>query len=196
MATRDLHALDWNNKVVSQAGVRYARAFGRGIVEAGAGYALEHRFLSGRAPGQPMAFARYWFGWNPELRGRRARGALSSLPGTSWAAVGNHAPAEGRNVIAIAHVQQGVTAATLGPAALIPFVEVTLSADSAGHPWNNRRLIGEGLKARVPVGRGVIEAAAVYKHEWRSRGGESAAALTASVGLWYGWNPSKTAREN
>jgi hypothetical protein len=193
--TMDQEGLDWNNKAVSQVGLRYSRAFRNGVVQAGAGYAYERRFRSNLALGQPIAFASYWFGWNRDLRGASSRRLWSSLPGTSWAAVGNHAPAERNNVITSIYVQQGVTIATFAKISLIPFIEHTVTLDSAGHSWNNRRTLGEGFKVRVPVGGGVLETAAIYKHERRWRSGQSANRLTASVNLWYGWNPSKTHQE-
>ena len=193
--TQDGEGLDWNNKVVSQIGLKYSRVFGSGIVQAGAGYAYERRFRSSLGMGQPIGFASYWFGWNHDLRGGRPRRLWSSLPGTSWAAVGNHAPAERNNVIASVYVQQGVTLARVSRVSIIPLVEHTLTIDSVGHSWNNRRILGEGLKLRVPVGHGVIEPAVIYKHERRWRDGQSADGLTASVNLWYGWSPSKTHKE-
>ena len=111
--TQDSEGLDWNNKVVSQIGLKYSRVLGSGIVQAGAGYAYERRFRSSLGMGQPIGFASYWFGWNRDLRGGRPRRLWSSLPGTSWAAVGNHAPAERNNVIASVYVQQGVTLARI-----------------------------------------------------------------------------------
>jgi hypothetical protein len=192
---RDQRGLDWNNRALSHIGVKYARTFFHGIVQAGGGYAYEHRFRSGTSMGQPIGFASYWFGWNRSLRPARARTILSSLPGTSWGAVGNHAPAERHNVSASVYVQQGLTVVTLRDVSVIPFVEGSVSADSAGYSWNNRRMHGEGLKLRLPVGAGVLETAATYKHERRWREGRSADGLTGSVTFWYGWNPSKTPRE-
>jgi hypothetical protein len=193
--TTDRQALDWNNKAVSQVGVKYSRAFRAGVVQAGAGYSYERRFRSGLAAGQPIAFASYWFGWNGRLGGRSSHGMWSSLPGTSFASVGNHAPTERKNVIATVYLQQGVTMATVAKVSLVPFVEHTVMFDTAGHSWNNRRIHGEGLKLRVPVGRGVLETAATYKHERRWRDRQSANGLTASVNFWYGWNPSRTSQE-
>lgn len=193
--TQDGEGLDWNNKAVSQVGLKYSRAFRNGVVQAGAGYAYERRFRSGLSMGQPIGFASYWFGWNRDLRSGRARRLWSSLPGSSWAAIGNHAPAERNNVIASVYLQQGVTLASLSRVSVIPIVEYTLAIDSAGHPWNNKRVFGEGLKLRVPVGGGVLEAAVVYKHERRWRNGHSADGLTASVNLWHGWNPPRTHKE-
>jgi hypothetical protein len=192
---QDVEGLDWNNKAVSQIGLKYSRAFRNGVLQAGAGYAYERRFHSDVGMGQPIGFASYWFGWNPDRRTASSRTKWSSFPGTSWAAVGNYAPAEGNNLIASIYVQQGVTLARFSGFAIIPIVEHTLTIDSAGHPWNNRRIFGEGLKVRLPVGTGVLETSAIYKHERRWRNGNGADGLTASVNLWYGWNPSKTHKE-
>jgi hypothetical protein len=109
--------------------------------------------------------------------------------------VGNHAPAERNNVVASVYVQQGITVATFAGFSLIPFVEHTITVDSAGHAWNNRRSHGEGMKLRVPVGSGMFETSAIYKHERRWRDGQSANGLAASLNLWYGWNPSKAHKE-
>ena len=135
--TPDGEGLDWNNKAVSQIGLKYSRAFRNGVVQAGAGYRYERRFRSSPGTGQPIGFASYWFGWNPDLRNGSSR-MWSSLPGTSWAAVGNHAPAERNNVIATVYVQQGVGLASFSRVSVIPIVEHTLTIDSAGHSWNNR----------------------------------------------------------
>lgn len=188
--THDQQGHDWNNKSVTQIGLRYARAFRNGVVQAGAGYAVERRFRTGSLAAQPVGFAGYWFGWNPALRDSGARRLWSSLPGTSWASVGTQAPAEGQNVIASLYVQQGITVARFGAAALIPFVEHSVTLDSRGRPWNNRLMHGEGLKIRAPLGRAVVEAAALYKHERRWLDDGSAGGLSASVNVWLGWKPS------
>lgn len=193
--TQDQQGLDWNNKSVTQLGLRYARSFRNGVVQAGAGYALERRFRSGFAVAQPVGFAGYWFGWNPGLRAASSRRLWSSLPGTSWASVGTHAPAEGQNVIATLYVQQGITMARFADVALIPFVEHALTLDSRGRPWNNRLMHGEGLKVRVPVGPALIEAAALYKHERRWLDDRSAGGWSGSINLWLGWKPSTLAKE-
>jgi hypothetical protein len=192
---QDQRRLEWNNRALSHIGLKYRRTFPQGIVQAGGGYAYEHRFRGGTSTGQPVGFASYWFGWNPGLRPSRPRRILSSLPGTSWGTVGNQAPAERHNVIASLYVQQGLTVVTLLDLSVIPFVEGSASADSAGHSWNNRRMHGEGLKLRLPVGTGVLEAAATYTRERRWREGRSAGGPTGSVTFWYGWNPSMTHRE-
>ena len=193
--TQDREGLDWNNKAVSQVGLKYSRAFRNGVVQLSAGYAYERRMRSSLTMGQPIGLASYWFGWNRDLPGASSRRVASSFPGTSWAAVGNHAPAEGHNVIATLYVQQGVTLASFSRISIIPFVEHTLTMDAAGHSWNNRRIFGEGFKVQVPVGTGVLETAVIYKHERRWRDRQSGDGLTASVNLWYGWNPSKTHKE-
>ena len=142
----DQQGFDWNNKAVPQVGLRYARAFTRGVVQVGAGYAYERRLRSKTGIGQPIGYASYWFGWTGHLSGRSSRSFWSSLPGTSWASVGNHAPAEGHNVIGSIYIQQGITAARVGKLSLIPFAEHTLTMDSGGQPWNNRRIRGGGSR--------------------------------------------------
>ncbi len=188
---QDRDGLEWNNKAMSQAGVKYVRALRGGVVQAGGGYAHEHRLLSGRTLGQPIGFASYWFGWNRNIQRGSSRRLWSSLPGTSWATVGNLVPAEGNNITTSVFLQQGITLATVGRISFIPFLEHTVTFDTAGHSWNNRRTHGHGLKVRVGVGRGVLEAATAFKHERRWRGGLSGDGLTTTVNFWYGWNPSK-----
>lgn len=188
----DQQGFDWNNKAVPQVGLRYARAFTRGVIQVGAGYAYERRLRSKTGMGQPLGYASYWFGWTGHLSGGSSRSFWSSLPGTSWASVGNQAPAEGHNVIGSIYVQQGITAARVGKLSLIPFVEHTLTMDSGGQPWNNRRIRGGGVKVRILTGAGVIEGAVVHKHEHRWLDGQSGSGLGVTVSFWSGWNPSST----
>jgi hypothetical protein len=183
----DERGFDWNNKTVAQLGLKYVRWFSNGVAQVGAGYAHERRMASDFAAGQPIAFANYWFGWGAIEPGTRWRRPLLSLPGSSWGAVGNDAPAEGANVIAMLYVEQGVTAATIRDLAIIPFVELTISGDSAGRAWNNLRMFGEGLKLAVPIGRGMFEAAAIYKQERRWRDGSAAQGLAGFAHFRYGW---------
>lgn len=187
----DRAGLDWNNKVVMQGGLKYARGFRSGVVQVGGGYAHESRFISGTSQGRALWFGNYWFGWNASPAGRRTRRLVSAFPGSSWATVGTPAPTEQRNVIGMAYIEQGIAVLKVSRAAVIPFVEHMLALDSAKRPWNNRQTVGEGVRLRVPIGRGTIELTGVYKHERRWIARQSRGAATASVNFWYGWDPSR-----
>lgn len=188
MVSFDGEGFDWNNKQVSHAALEYQLALGSGVIEIAGGYAHERRLRSRFAVGHAFASAGYWAGWVGR-RGGSGHGPLSSFPGHSWARAGNQAPAERGNVIGTVYMQQGITAASFSRASLVPFVEGGLTIDSAGQPWNNRRCSGKGCKLRVPMGAGTLEAAVLYKHEWRGIDGVSAGAPAAAINFWYGWNP-------
>jgi hypothetical protein len=177
----DQHGFDWNNKAVGQLGVKYVRAFSHGVVQLGAGYAYERRLETDFRAGQPMAFGNYWFGWSPFEPGRR------SFPGSTWGAVGNDQPAEGDNIIGTFYVDQGVTVVSLGRLGIIPFVELTISADSERRSWNSFRMFGEGIKVLLPIPGGTIEAGTVYRQERRWLDGSSAEALGGFANFRYGW---------
>jgi hypothetical protein len=188
----DRAGFDWNNKVIWQTGVKWARGFQFGVVQFGAGYAHETRFASDISERRATWQGSYWFGWSGAIPSRRSRRLWSGFPGSSWSVVGTPAPTEHDNFIGMWSIEQGVRMAVIAGVGLIPFVEQTLTIDSAGRPWNNRNVYGEGLKIRVPVGRGTLEAAGVYKHERRWIEQRTAAGLTASANLWYGWDPSRS----
>jgi hypothetical protein len=182
LASRDRRGFDWNNKILLHSGTKFVRGFRSGVVQFGAGYAYENRFNSGISQGRPIWFGNYWFGWQLSTAGR--------FPGSSWATVGTPAPTEQKNVIAMSSIDQGVAILKVAHGAMIPFIEHLVALDTAGRPWNNRQLLGEGIKFRVPIGRGTIEAAAVYKQERRWIERRFRAGPTAVVNLWYGWDPS------
>ena len=183
----DGHGLDWNNKALTQAGLKYARTFSNGVVEAGGGYAYEDRFATEFASGQPIAFANYWFGWGTEV----AADALpqgTRFPGSSWGTLGTHAPAEGQNLLLTVHLEQGVTAVRLGHAAVVPFASVTVTSDAAGHHWNNLRLSGQGVKLLLPFRNVLIETAVVYQQEYRWRQRAAAHRPGAFLTFRHSWN--------
>jgi hypothetical protein len=188
--SRDRAGLDWNNEVLWQAGMKFARGFRSGVVQFGAAYAHENRLSSGISEGRPSWFGNYWFGWSGTLASRRSRALVPGFPGSSWSFVGTPGPTERANFIGMWFVEQGIAVARVASVTIVPFAENMLTIDSAGRPWNNRYHAGGGLKFRIPVGRGTIEAAGTYKHERRWKEARTAGGITASVNLWYGWDPA------
>jgi len=185
----DEQGLDWNNKAVMQVGVKYVRRIAGGVIQAGGGYAFEHRLKSAFRAGQPMAFAEAWFGW-------RAAGAF---PGSAWGSSGNETPAEKNNVISRVYVEQGAVIARVWRIEVVPFVDFTGAADSQGLSWNNLRMFGEGIRLSRRVAGAHLEVAAIYQQEQRWVDDTAGKALGGLIRLRRDWRrspaPSKTSRK-
>jgi hypothetical protein len=169
--TFDTKGYDWNNRLVSNVGLKLAKRFDNGMVSVSGGYANETRFKSGDSDGAPFVRADTWFGW---------KGEDHKYPGSVWGVVGNISPVEHGNVIGVVHVEQGVVAHRFdNGATLVPFVEATITRDSKKYDWNNRQVLGAGLKLNL-----------LYQNEHR-KSGASAKSVSLAVKFWFGWNPSK-----
>src|SRR3989344_223153 len=117
----DSKGYDWNNKVSAKAGGKLDYQVGPyGSLTLRVGAAFEHLFKPGDSYTEPFASAEYWFGW----------GNGTSAPGSSWCSVCNTSPSEKGNVIALAHVEQGFLARSLGKGTVIPFVDLTVGRDT------------------------------------------------------------------
>jgi LysM repeat protein len=191
----DSEGYDWNNKAVVRAGAKYVRSFRLGIVSLGGGYAYEKRFRSDFERGEPYGFGSYWFGWDLPTKEPASRKLFSSFPGSTWGIGGNLSPAEKGNVQAQLYAQQGVTLTKLKGISLIPYVEDTLNVDTKKLVWNNRNILGAGLKLARPIGSGILELGAVYKDENRWITNQRAHGVTGYVNFWYGWNPAVGGRK-
>lgn len=189
----DSEGYDWNNKAVFMAGMKYIRGIPRGVIQIGGGWSHEERYKSSFSASQMVGFGSYWFGWDPIT----ADGCNTCLlfPGNSWGLTGNISPAEGNNLLTSVYAQQGVRAAKIGRVSVIPYAEATVGVDTDKHFWNNRRILGGGLKLGVPFGGSVLNAGVVYRDERRWLNDQRGSGWTAFVDIWSGWNPSVVAPE-
>jgi LysM repeat protein len=188
-ATSDSKGYDWNNKLTLAAGMKYIRGLPHGVVQVGAAYASEQRFKSANDNSQLMGFSSYWFGWQP-LTSVSDCEHCPIFPGSSWGIVGNVSPAEHNNVIGLLYAQQGVRIGKLKRVSIVPYFETTLGWDSQDKPWNNRRVLGGGIKGAIPVGSSIINIGGVWRDEYRWLNKQRASGWTVYVDLWSGWNPS------
>ncbi|MDP3954058.1 MAG: LysM peptidoglycan-binding domain-containing protein [bacterium] len=181
---------DWNNKITGQAGIKVVRTFDHGIIQLGTGYAQEHRRISNTKNGQVFGSAGYWFGWDNPTRDPAGRRFFSAFPGSTWGIAGNISPAEKNNKLGMIYLQQGTTFTKIKGLSLIPFGEHSISFDSDGHDWNNRQIMGTGLKISAPIkAGGIVEIGAKYQRERRWQSGLSADGVTGFITFWHGWNP-------
>lgn len=180
--TFDSKGYDWNNRLISTVGVKAVKRFDSGMVSVAGGYANEEHFKGdGQHAGAPYIRADYWFGW----------GLGNGYPGSSWGIVGrNISPTERNNRIAAVYLQQGVVVHRFHGLALIPFIEATASEDTARHDWNNRFLVGAGVKVVNPDPSCGCELSVSYQREHR-QSGLSASNVMLAAKFWFGWNPSK-----
>jgi hypothetical protein len=185
MFSKDTKGYDWNNRVLEQGGIKLNKYFKHGIVSVGTAYEYEDRWQSGRKAGNIMGFAQYWFGWQP------VADKNSRFPGFTWGAVGNLSPIEHNNLIGITNVEQGYVLHRFGKVAIVPYVNATFSADSQKFDWENKNVIGSGLKAVLPGRHTDAELLAGYLHESRFISGQSAGGFAVQLRLWAGWNPFK-----
>lgn len=180
--TFDTKGYDWNNRLLSNVGLKLVKRFDNGMVSTSLGYANETRFKSGSSDSAPFLRADTWFGW---------RGEGQQYPGSVWGVVGNISPVERGNVIGVVHLEQGLVAHRFDSGlTLIPFVEATLSRDSKKYDWNNRQVLGVGVKLSNPDPSCGCEIALSYQNEHRSSG-TSAKNVSLVMKFWFGWNPSK-----
>lgn len=180
--TFDTKGYDWNNRLISNVGLKLGKRFEQGMFSTSFGYANETRFKSGSSDSAPFLRADTWFGW---------RGEEQQYPGSIWGVVGNISPVERGNVIGVVHLEQGVVAHRFDNGlVLIPFVEATLAKDSKKYDWNNRQVLGVGVKLSNPDPSCGCEITLSYQNERRSSG-IYAKNVSLAMKFWFGWNPSK-----
>ncbi len=180
--TFDTKGYDWNNRLLSNVGIKAVKNFDNGIVSVTAGYANEFRIKSGLSESAPIVRADTWFGW---------KGEGGKYPGTVWGVVGTISPVEKGNVIGVVRVEQGVLLHKFDNGlSLIPFVEATLARDSKKYDWNNRQILGVGLKVSNPDPSCGCEINLIYQDEHR-KSGSSAKSVALIAKFWFGWKPSK-----
>ena len=176
----DSKGLDWENRVAVVSALRVSKTFKSGVVAVNAGYGVEDRFKSGMVKQSPVGFATYWFGWQAAGNKR--------FPGSSWGVLGATSPVERGNFIATVYAEQGVVVRRVLGGRVVPFGQVTLSGDAAGHDWNNRSISGGGLKLMRPVRHGLVETGASYLQERRFTSGLSKGGVNGFVKMWFGWS--------
>jgi hypothetical protein len=189
-ATFDDRGWDWNNKLVTQIGLKASKTFDKGVVQVGSAYVKEKRIKSGRSDSEFAVFANYWFGWSQLSLHARDGNLFSSFPGSSWGNVGNISPVESGNVIGMAYFRQGTVLTRINRLAIVPFGDLLFKKDSDGYDWNNGHVAGIGLALDIPLPMGILEGGAAYKWEERYISGNKAEGLVWFINFWYGWNPS------
>ena len=177
----DTKGYPWNDKIEPRIGIKVNRVFRLGVVSLGSAYAYEDRFQSGTGSGL-ILYAQDWFGWQPVMH------KASRFPGSSWAVVGNISPVEHGNILAWGQLSQGIVAKRFSKATLVPYGEVTVSRDSKHFDWNNKAVLGSGVKAVFPHGDFYSELGAAYMHEHRFYSGSSAGGFTLFMNISYSWN--------
>lgn len=182
--TFDTKGYPWNNKVQPSSGVKLNRYFRSGIVSVVSAYAYENRFIqdkSSQASGR-VDFVQYWFGWNSIANPR------SRFPGSSWGIAGHFSPVEHGNLIEQGYITQGIVAKRFGHTVLIPYSEITLGHDSKGFDWENRAILGGGVKAAIPMGEFYTDFGVGILHENRFNSGLSANGIKIFTNLSYAWS--------
>jgi hypothetical protein len=178
----DLKGYDWNDKAIVTGGIKANKFFRHGVVSVGTGYAFEGRFLGGVSRGVPVAYVQDWFGWHP------VSNKSSRFPGSTWAVLGNIAPSEKNNLIALGYLQQGIIMHRIGKMAIVPYGEITLGYDSQGYDWERKALYGTGVKVVRPIGNQYVELGAGYTHENRYQSGLSANGLKVFLNASFAWH--------
>jgi hypothetical protein len=177
----DSKGYDWNNKVEPRVGMKLNRVFRNGIVSFGSAYCYEDRFQSVQSSGL-IVYVQDWFGWQP------ASEKASRFPGSSWAAVGNISPVEHGNIIGQGYVSQGVIAKRVRGTAFVPYADFMFSRDTKGFDWDNKAILGGGVKAIIPHRQFYTEVGAAYLHEQRFQTDRSAGGLTLFTNFSFDWN--------
>ncbi|MBV9183179.1 MAG: hypothetical protein JO356_17895 [Acidobacteria bacterium] len=177
----DSKGYPWNDKIEPRIGVKLNRVFRSGVVSVGSAYSYEDRFKSATGSGL-IVYTQAWFGWQ-EVSHKSNR-----FPGSSWVVLGNISPVENGNVLAWSHISQGIVAKRFSKATLVPYGEVTLARDSKHFDWNNKAVMGTGVKAVFAQGDTYSELGAAYLEEHRFYSGGSAGGLTLFLNVSYSWN--------
>jgi hypothetical protein len=171
----------WNNTTPYVAGVKLVAAGSGGVLQAAFGIAGDVRDAEVGGV-TPAGYVSFWKGWQPPTRLRQA-------PGRLWAVTGVMTPRESRNWITTAHLDQGITAATLRGTALVPFVGATGVIDTHGYAWNNRGFVDGGVKLVRNVKTAVVDVGVAQRavREWKT--GATHASPVVFVNFWMGWAP-------
>jgi hypothetical protein len=196
-ATKDTKGYQWNNRAEGEVGLKLVRPFKQGMVAVGGAYASEYRFSAKGVRSQnrsgPIGFASTWFGWNQPTPHSAERKFFSSLPGSTWANIGNISPFEKGNVIGLGRIEQGVTLTKIGRVSLIPQGFLQVGVDSDKKPWNNRATYGGDFKLAIPWKSGTVDFQAGYECADQYRGVRTPGTPTSMCGpafkvnLWTGW---------
>lgn len=179
--TFDSKGYDWNNRVLGTVGAKLVRRFDQGMISLSGGVAHDYHPQSGISATAPYLRADYWVGW----------GLSEKFPGNSWGMIGTVSPVERGNIIASAYIQQGVVAGRVNGAAVVPFVEATVTRDTSGYDWNNRNVYGAGVKLVNPNPSCGCEFGVMYQNEHRTQSGTSSDGISVFMKFWFGWNPVK-----
>ena len=112
--------------------------------------------------------------------------AVVAFPGSFWISAGDAGPAEPRNMLGQAALEQGLTVWQDGAWFLVPYVGISLTADSQGYDWNNKHPTTVGIKVQRRMANGVIFGGGGVMFERDPVTGHDRHA-TASIGYWSGW---------
>jgi hypothetical protein len=115
-----------------------------------------------------------------------------AFPGSFWIATGDAGPAEPHNMLGQAVLEQGLTVWQDGAWFLIPYVGVSMTADSQGYDWNNKHPTTVAIKLQRRTANGVIFGGGGMMFERDPATGRDRH-LTASITYWSGWQGSSRA---
>jgi hypothetical protein len=180
----DTAGYNWNNKIQPSTGARVSKLFPHGVISAGTAYLYEDRFSAPkefRASGR-SDYVLGWFGWQPVSE------AKNRFPGSTWGIVGHISPVERGNLIEQQYVTQGYVLHRFSRAAIIPYSEATVGHDSQGLDWENKAVLGGGVKVAVPLGNMYTDLGAGVMHENRFRSGLSATGIRVFMNVSYTWH--------
>jgi len=177
----DTQGFDWNNKAQPRFGIRLNKFFRNGVMTLGSGYSYEDRF-NGMTNSAPVFYFQDWFGWQSALEKH------NRFPGSSWLAAGNISPVEHGNIIGQGYFSQGMVAKRFSNFSLVPYAEMTVFRDSKGFDWDNKLLVGAGVKAVIPHQELYTEVGMSFLRENRFSSGKTASGLTLFTNFSFEWN--------
>jgi hypothetical protein len=189
--TTDVNGYSWNNGHPVTSGLKLVRRVPGGALEVWAGVKFEVTPETGH-PRHAAGAVSYWAGWTAQTQSLRRFG--TGFPGHVYAVSGALTGRDPDNWITTVGVQQGVTLHRLLTVGVVPYVGVSMTADSKKRPWENRALYDGGLKLVRHLPGGVVEAGFVQRRYQQWRVGAVATSPVAYVNFWIGWNPRTLVR--
>ena len=176
----------WEDTSEIEGGVKLVRHFDSGVIDFGVAYGNEYiKNITPSSYSSLMFFTDGWFGYNSFGR--------DDTPSSIWWTVGNVTPFEGDNIIGLARVDQGYNFYQQNNIALGVAGWGEIGFDTRGYFYNNRQIIGIGLRASTSGKHG----SAIVTVGFECFTGQSVAGQSISsngcgpainLDLWDGWN--------
>ncbi len=185
----DRQNFDWNNRAILKTGFELRRSRANHYLETGVGYVSEHRFQNGIQEDQLLFFFEAWKRWGAEARDEADIPGRTS--GSFWIGGGNQYPTEPGNATVGLDVQQAITLKVTEAGSFRAVGKVYSSVDSEGFSWNNRAVLGLGLKFyRSKFVAGYFDVGMLYQREWRFEEDIAQSSIVVYLEIWQGWHPS------